>query len=167
MRSGKVLKKQHVQGALSDALYALFPNVFITLEIVDEWFHVTVQVKDHAHIDRPERDHKKVLLFLEKTVLPELQPHHLKVVAEWEHYDGRNPRIKAFYGPKWNDFSELSFALHGDTTNGWVARAWFGSCIIEHKTTTGWGLLQKLRQKLKAEVGDVSDADNLRQKGIR
>ena len=144
-----------------------FPNVLVTSEIVDEWIHIDVKVKDRARIERPEWCHKKVLAFLEKTVAPELQPFYHKAVAEWEHYDGRPPRIKAFYGQKWNEFSELSFGLLGNTIDGWAVHAHFGTASITNKVTTSRGLLQTAWKKLKAEIGDLSDVGRVNQKVTR
>lgn len=142
-----------------------FANVFISSEVIDEWYHVVVHVKDHVRIDRPEWDNKKVMTFLKKTVAPELQPFYQKVVAEWEHYDGRPPRIKAFYGPKWNDFVELSLTLVGDTNAGWEVCARFGAVAITHKVTTSRGLLQAVWKKLKAEIGDLLNLDKVNKQG--
>ena len=142
-----------------------FPNVFTTSEIIDEWFHITVKVKDRVRIDRPEWERKKLMAFLEKTVAPELQPFYHEVVLEWKHYDGRDPRIKAFYGQRWDEFSELSFGLLGNTCDGWEVRARFGIVSITHKVTTSRGLLQTVWKKLKAEIGDLSDMDRVNQKG--
>jgi hypothetical protein len=142
-----------------------FPNVFITSEIVDEWIYVSVKVKDHVRIDRPEWDYKKVLAFLEETVAPELTPFYHKVAAEWESYDGRQPRVKAFYGPKWNEFGELSFDLLGNTSDGWTVRARFGIVSITHKVSTSRGLLQTVWKKLKVEIGDLSDMSKVNKQG--
>ncbi len=149
----------------SKKLRELFPNVFITSEIIDEWFHVTVEVKDRARIDRPDWDYKKVLAFLEKTVAPEIQPHYQKVRAEVKQVISGYPRIVAFYGQKWDEFSELSFELRGNTVEGWEVRGRFGIVSITHKVTTSRGLLQTVWKKLKAEIGDLSDMDRVNQKG--
>jgi hypothetical protein len=143
----------------------LFPNVFIYLEVIDEWFHVTVKVLDRVRIERPEWDHKKVLAFLEKTVAPELQPFYHKVRPEMKQVINGYPRILAFYGQNWNEFSELSFGLLGNANDGWTVHARFGIASITHKVTTSRGLLQTVWKKLKAEIGDLSDMDRVNQKG--
>lgn len=150
----------------SKMLRELFPNVFITSEIIDEWFHITVKVRDRARIDRPEWEHKKVLAFLEKTVAPELQPFYHKVRPEMKQVDNGYPRILAFYGQKWNEFSELSFGLLGNTSDGWTVHARLGIVSITHKVTTSRGLLQKVWKELKVEIGDLSDMDRVNKKGI-
>lgn len=157
-----IIERMRENGKL---LRELFPNVFITSEIIDEWYHVTVKVRDRVRIDRPEWDHKKLLTFLEKTVAPALQPFYHKVVAEWEHYDGRQPRIKALYGQKWDEFNELSFDLRGNTSDGWEVHARFGIVSITHKVTTSRGLLQTVWKTLKAEIGDLSDMGRVNKKG--
>jgi hypothetical protein len=79
--------------------------------------------------------------------------------------DNGYPRIQAFYGTKWDKFSELSFSLSGDSVKGWEVFARFGKATITHKVTTSRGLLQTVWKKLKVEIGNLSDMRKIHNKG--